>query len=298
MSQAQNVQILDKVIFVEPDISMITGGFKMTAEDLGIDKTLLPPDGLASLGRMYFIDPKYIKEGTRIKNRVLATFKKYGLGRKTGFILTPRELNKAQQEVDQYEVDFNQWKQKLIEKFDTNVKDWIEQHPDYAKVIKKHIQDKSYIAKQVNFNIDYAQYAASVDVDIEAVKQSNYARVNSLPQCAFDEATDFVSGIIKRSLDNQSFSIKSINNIKNKLIPKLTTYQFLSDDVVLLIQYLESVCIEADKVFNSNSSKQIVDEDYQWLLSVLQPISEIQSLNDTLSSIKGVSPSSSVPTLF
>ena len=57
-----------QLVFMNTDISCWSGKKTLTPEDLGLDRTQLPPESLVSLGDKQLVDPKALRDFTTLRS--------------------------------------------------------------------------------------------------------------------------------------------------------------------------------------------------------------------------------------
>lgn len=242
------VKHIDNVIVVSTKISLISGTFKITEEDLGLPSGSLPPDELASLGSMKYVDPDILDPGHKIKRQVERTSKVMGLETDIGTVIPAGNFDEFVTYLEDKKKEFNQFKQTIINQIDSCIADWIAKYPKWEDQIKKKCKDSSYAAKQLDFRYQVFMLSCPKNDPNNPVSRS----VNDFSSGLKDNLFNWVASTIKswKGLEDAfqpngfypAFHLKKIINV---IGPKLKKFEFLDGRVSILLAMIDKTVSKA-----------------------------------------------------
>lgn len=242
-----NTTHLNNVVLVDVNISMISGRFKLTEGDLGL-KMSLPPEELASLGSMKYVNSDLLDPGNRLKRQVERKAKSFGINTRLGTFIPIRDIDEFTEYLDDAKQEFNQFKQSVLTEIDNSIEEWIKKYPRWETQIRNKAKDSSYISQRMNF--EYTAIKINMPNDDEHDSLSNsYTSINgNLKSGLFEWVADTVSSYAKlqdRLEQNLGISLKHLRKVKNDILPKLHRFAFLDGRASILIDRIDKLLPQA-----------------------------------------------------
>lgn len=271
--------LLDKLIFVSLDITLIGGRFQMTPDDVGIKKSDLPPEDLASLGSMYSIPQESIKTGRNIKAKLKRLLETHGFKSDLGFAITEDKLDALIPEIRDLQSEFSTWKDTLVKTLDELAQIQIDKNPEYKRSLIGRAPTKEYIDSQIDFGMTISKSTVTrLSFELDGLAKS-FDIAQSLLNSVSADIERFISTRKNALAEGKSTSLtrKSIALLANKLFNRLTDYSFVSTNVKDAISTLECVLVDVQNAFHGSHcpSQDIVET-----LSLLETYTDPSALLD------------------
>jgi hypothetical protein len=149
MTQAA-IHILDRLTAVNLNVAIWTARTKLTAEDFG--QAELPPEELASLGSKKICDPEKLKIFTALKARAVNLLEKTGVRFLGGWAVPEEKTETVHDRFLAIKEDFQKAKTEFLSNYDQAVKDWIDAHPGWERIISSSTVSAELVRKRLNFN--------------------------------------------------------------------------------------------------------------------------------------------------
>ena len=159
---AQPLTLLaNELVFVNLDISCWSGKKSLTPEDLGLDRSQLPPETLVSLGEKQLINPEALREFTTIRSAARRHCLAVGT-RFMGGYAVPRA--KAQGLLDQLTVleqRYQTVRTAFLDTYDGQLAAWADQQPlEWQKLIREALVPAEYVGGRLHFAVQAVRFSA------------------------------------------------------------------------------------------------------------------------------------------
>ena len=269
--------LLDKLIFVSLDISLIGGRFQMTPDDVGINKSDLPPEDLASLGSMYSIPQESIKVGRNIKAKLKRLLETHGFKSDLGFAITEDKLNALVPEIKDLQSKFSTWKDTLVETLDELAQVQIDKNPEYKRSLIGRAPTKEYIDSQIDFGMTISKSTVTrLSFEIDGLAKS-FDIAQSLLNSVSADIERFIATRKNAIAEGKPTSLtrKSIALLASNLFNRLSDYSFVSTTVKDAVSTLESVLVDVQNAFHGSHCPS---QDIVGTLSLLKAYTDPSAL--------------------
>jgi hypothetical protein len=130
----ENIKILNQLTAVNLSVSIWTARKKLNPEDFGgVD---LPPEELASLGSKKICDPDDLKIFTTLKARAVSHLDKTGVRFMGGWAIPDDQIDFVYDRLMEVKNEFMIAKDEFIGSYDQAVKNWVDKHPGWERLIE------------------------------------------------------------------------------------------------------------------------------------------------------------------
>ncbi|MBK8534585.1 MAG: DUF3150 domain-containing protein [Candidatus Competibacteraceae bacterium] len=159
---AQPLTLLaNELVFVNLDISCWSGKKSLTPEDLGLDRSQLPPETLVSLGEKQLIHPAALREFTTIRSAAHRHCLAVGTRFMGGYAIP---VAKAQGLLDQLtglEQRYQAARTTFLDTYDTQLATWANQQPpEWQKLIREALVPAEYVGGRLHFAVQAVRFDA------------------------------------------------------------------------------------------------------------------------------------------
>lgn len=145
--------ILKNIVLVTMNTTLWSGRKRLRPEDLKlVDGSELPPDKLASLGSKRVMDPQALAIFERLKRRAEREILAIGTRFLNGYAVPKEKLKDLMAKLAVIEEEFDVAKRDFLSEYDQAVESWIAANPGWEEVIRRSIEDASYVSRQLAFS--------------------------------------------------------------------------------------------------------------------------------------------------
>ncbi len=229
------MSVLNEVFCVNLDIRIWSGQKKLTAADLHLSESSLPPKDLASLGNKRICDPELLKPLHRIEGRARDTCQRMGVHFLSGYGVPKGKAEELVTILGQLREEFEQQKHALLDSYDQALADWIAAHPGWEHALKDFVPRDEAARK---FGFDFQTFAildpfAKPDgVEEESTHEAHNhglrRATDGLPEQLYAEIALAASAAWKKSFAGKtSLTRKALRPVKTALV-KLESMRFLN----------------------------------------------------------------------
>ena len=143
-------KVLDDIVALNLDVSLWTGRKKLETQDFG--GVELPPKDLASLGSKRIADPEKIKVFSTLKSRASSFLDKHAIRFMGGWGVPTPKLSMVIDELLKIRAEFEQAKADFLADYDKSLSDWINNHSQWASIIRDSTVSSDYVRARLHFN--------------------------------------------------------------------------------------------------------------------------------------------------
>jgi hypothetical protein len=236
---------IDAIAFINPLISLITGKFKMTEEQIGLPIGTLPPKELAELGQMAFLDSSQLSTGVTIKRRVERLLDASGMRTPCGWAIKLDKLDSTLASIEAQQPTFFAWKKQLIASLDVSVAKWAKLNPKYSNIILANAVNGSYIDQKVDFDIHIMKVDTAAKES--SIQDANKRLEESLPK-SLCEAISVQARIVFKDLDITGVTVRKAQGFVDTILDKIEEFSFLNksfsnieNEANLLFEFMEEL---------------------------------------------------------
>jgi uncharacterized protein DUF3150 len=272
---------LNEVFCVNLDIRIWSGRKKLTAADLHLSESSLPPKDLASLGNKRICDPALLKPLHRIEGRARDACQRVGVHFLSGYGVPKAKAEELVTILGQLRQEFDHEKHALLDSYEQAITDWIAAHPGWEHALKDFVPRDEAAGK---FGFDFQIFAilhpfAKPD-GLEEESKTNEANhqglqraTDGLPEQLYTEIALAASDAWKKSFAGKlSVTRKALRPIKAALV-KLESMRFLDPGRIGTV-----VCRIRDRIADVPKSGPIDGQALQVIKGIVYVLSDVERL--------------------
>lgn len=236
--------ILDRLVVIKVDGSIWSGRKKLKKEDLILaDGSVLPPEGLASLGSKRIADPKELLIFTRLKREAERICLQVGSRFLGGIAIPESDLPKIRTELERIAGQFELAKKDYLERYDETIETWVAQHPDFAQAIRRAVEPVEAVSRLLHF--DYVVFRVKGPLDEEGSQLGK--RVGSLSSQLFEEIAVMARQLAHGSLIGKDCVTRKALSPLRKMQRKLDGLAFLDYRVTPIVETISDLMDRAPR---------------------------------------------------
>jgi hypothetical protein len=146
--------ILKNIVLVTMNTTLWSGRKRLRPEDLKlVDGSELPPDKLANLGSKRVMDPEALAPFARLKRRAEREILAVGTRFLGGYAVPAEKIDELMPKLAAIQKEFEESREGFLSAYDQAVEDWIAENPGWQEVIRRAVEDISYVGRQLSFSV-------------------------------------------------------------------------------------------------------------------------------------------------
>lgn len=149
MDTTIDTKLFKHLMVLNLDVSIWTARKKLSPSDFAGAK--LPPEDLASLGSKKICNPEDLRIFGTLKSRAVNMLNRIGVRFIGGWGIPEDSADSIIKELKTIHDEFMDAKHKFLASYDESVQTWINQHPEWANIIKNSIVDVGYVSSRIGF---------------------------------------------------------------------------------------------------------------------------------------------------
>lgn len=154
-------RLANELVFIHVEISCWSGKKTLTPEDLGLDRTQLPPETLVSLGNKQLIDPEALRVFTSLRSSARRGCLAVGVRFLGGYAVPTAKAPALLGELDALGVRYAAAKTAFLTHYDQQIAAWADQQPlAWQPLIREALVPASYVGGRLNFAVQAVRFAA------------------------------------------------------------------------------------------------------------------------------------------
>jgi len=159
---AQPLTLLaNELVFVNLDISCWSGKKSLTPEDLGLDRSQLPPETLVSLGEKQLINPEALREFTTIRSAARRHCLAVGTRFMGGYAVPSAKAQGLLDQLTVLEQRYQTVRTAFLDTYDGQLAAWADQQPlEWQKLIREALVPAEYVGGRLNFAVQAVRFSA------------------------------------------------------------------------------------------------------------------------------------------
>ena len=149
------------LVFVYLDITCWSGKKTLTPEDLGLDRTQLPPETLVSLGDKQLIDPEALRAFTSIRSAARRYCLEVGVRFLGGYAIPAAKAQALLDRLDALGQRYGEARTAFLAHYDDRLAAWTEQQPpEWQKLIQDARAPAEYVDGRLSFAVQAVRFGA------------------------------------------------------------------------------------------------------------------------------------------
>lgn len=263
------MQIIDKLVIVQPQVKIWTGSTKLDPEDVGGYEL---PKKFANLGNKKLVPRKTINPLETLKKRTERMLERYGVKLIGGYAVAEEHLDTITEKLRELQSQFNAIKTEFIQEFSQHVDQQCDDFPAYAKGIREAAQDVAPYLEH-KFGFDFKAYKlippGQDGDDANSCFPKDEEFVSQAVLEIGKEADEALTRLSQQDEPRQTF----LTSLRNYIRSKLLNLSSLDNR-----QLFGSATIVVDMVLGEMPPKGPIDPRGRRLLTALLML--LRSLND------------------
>ena len=151
----------DPLVFVNVDITCWSGKKTLTPEDLGLDRSQLPPETLISLGDKQLVDPEALKTFGSIRSAARRLCLAVGTRFLGGYAVPVAKAPALLAELDALGQRYQDARTAFLAGYDTQLTTWTQQQPpEWQRLIQDALVPAEYVGGRLRFAVQSVRFAA------------------------------------------------------------------------------------------------------------------------------------------
>ncbi len=192
----------DQLVFINVDITNWSGKKSLTPEDLGLDRSQLPPETLVSLGDKQLIDPEALKAFGSIRGAARRLCLAVGTRFLGGHAVPVAKAPALLAELDALGQRYRDARAAFLAGYDEQLAAWTRQQPqEWQKLIRDALVPAEYVGGRLSFAVQAVRFAAPDPevVDHDGLNQA----LSGLGDQVFHEVGQLAREALERSFQGK-----------------------------------------------------------------------------------------------
>lgn len=210
----------DQLVFVNIDITNWSGKKTLTPEDLGLDRSHLPPETLVSLGDKQLIDPEALKTFGSIRSAARRRCLAVGTRFLGGYAVPAAKAPALLAELDALDQRYQAARAAFLAGYDGQLAAWTRQQPlEWQKLIQDALVPAEYVGGRLSFAVQAVRFAAP---DPKVVTHDGlHQALSGLGDQVFHEVGQLARDTLERSFQGKTAvtrrALSPLASIRDKL---------------------------------------------------------------------------------
>jgi len=233
-------RLSDGLVFVNLDITNWSGKKTLTPEDLGLDRSQLPPETLVSLGDKQLIDPEALRTFTSLRSAARRLCLAVGVRFMGGYAVPTAKAPALLTELDVLGQRYRDARAAFLAGYDEQLATWTRQQPlEWQKLIQDALVPAEYVGGRLSFAVQAVRFAAP---DPEVV---NHDGLNQALSGLGDQVFHEVGQLARETLE-RSFQGKTA--VTRRALSPLASIRDKLDGLAFLDSRFQAVVGEIDRL--------------------------------------------------
>lgn len=261
-----------RLCVVQINFRQWTGTSVLREEDftVGTDGTLPPKEVIAQLGQKAIIDRKKLDVFAAIKARAVRYLQNHGVPFLQGWAIPLDKAEGILEKLDGFILEYEDARQRLIDKYDEWVESWIQQNPDFANQLRGSVKSRQEVARRIS-----ASYSAVRVVPISATEVVKFnEEIRALGPALYRAVAQTASKIQVGSLDG---SVTRPRPQIEKIREKLNGLSFLDAGITPLVSMIDGLL---QKLPNGGKLDPQLFFELQAVVSILSDVDRMKAISD------------------
>ena len=210
----------DQLVFVNIDITNWSGKKTLTPEDLGLDRSQLPPETLVSLGDKQLIDPEALKTFGSIRSAARRRCLAVGTRFMGGYAVPAAKAPALLAELGALDQRYQAARAAFLAGYDGQLAAWTRQQPlEWQKLIQDALVPAEYVGGRLSFAVQAVRFAAP---DPKVVTHDGlHQALSGLGDQVFHEVGQLARDTLERSFQGKTAvtrrALSPLASIRDKL---------------------------------------------------------------------------------
>lgn len=235
---------LNQVVCINLDFHLWSGRKKLRLDDLKIIEGEVPPEAIASLGSKKIANPDDIADFEAMKKEAERKCAKAGVKFLGGFAIPETKAAALAPELDEIVTKFYARKATFLAEYETRIRDWVEAHPGWERIIRDAALDRS----EVDGKLSAGWQAFKIVEADDPANGANPSLNQGLATAAKGLAGQLYVEIAKAAVEVMEKSLSGRDKVTQKILSPIRTIRdkleglsFIDKRVKPLVQTIDHV---------------------------------------------------------
>lgn len=263
------VTAIDQLLFIHVEISCWSGKKTLTPEDLGLDRTQLPPETLVSLGDKQLINPEALRAFTSIRSAARRQCLAVGTRFMGGYAVPTVKAASLLNRLTALEASYQQAKTDFLATYDQQLAAWAAQQPiEWQKLIREALVPAAYVGSRLGFAIQVARFRVP---EPDVVQHAGLTQaLGGLSDQVFYEIAQEAKEALEKSFQGKT-------EVTRRALSPLTTLREKLEGLVFINRGFHTVIGEIHRLMARIPQKgpitgRVLEELVQFLALAAQPL--------------------------
>jgi hypothetical protein len=153
--------VADRLVFLHLDITCWSGKKTLTPDDLGLERTQLPPETLVSLGDKQLVNPAALRDFTTLRSAARRQCLAVGTRFLGGYAIPAPKAPALLRQLDALGQQYQVARTLFLKGFDQQVADWAAQQPaEWQRLIRETVLSAEAIGGKLRFAVQAMRFTA------------------------------------------------------------------------------------------------------------------------------------------
>ena len=236
MSTQTDIKVLHSLLALHLEVNIWTARKKLIPEDFA--GAVLPPDDLASLGSKRICDPESLSIFGTLKSRAVSLLDRHGVRFLGGWAIPEKLAGDITTELGQIQDDFNAAKEAFLASYDQSVRDWIDKHAGWEKIIADSTVSADYVRSRMGFA--WKVYRIVPPDPSDTITAGLAEEVESLGQTLFGEVSKAATEAWHKCFAGKTEITRKALSPLRTIHQKLTGLSFVEPRVAPVAELIET----------------------------------------------------------
>lgn len=235
---------LNQVVCINLDFHLWSGRKKLRIDDFKIIDGEVPPEAIASLGSKKIANPDDIADFEAMKKEAERKCAKAGVKFLGGFAVPENKAAALAPELDEIVTKFYARKATFLAEYDTRIREWVEAHPGWERIIRDAALDRS----EVDGKLSAGWQAFKIVEADDPANGTNPSLNHGLATAAKGLAGQLYVEIAKAAAEVMEKSLSGRDKVTQKILSPIRTIRdkleglsFIDKRVKPLVQTIDHV---------------------------------------------------------
>lgn len=231
-----DITVLNRLLALNLDISLWSARKKLTSDDFG--DVELPPEDLASLGSKRICDPERLRVFNALKARAFNHLDRHGVRFLGGWAVPENKAEAIVSQLSAIRDEFNAQKETFLQEYDQIIRDWINRHTAWARIITPSTASNEYVRARMNFAWQLYRVAPLPECQ-SGIHAGLREEVERLGATLFDETARDANEIWRKSYAGKTEVMRKALSPLRTLRDKLKGLSFMEPHVAPVVDILD-----------------------------------------------------------
>lgn len=265
-----NLDVLKKMVVIEPDIYICTGSRQLKPKDIGLDISTLPPEKLATLGKLHALPKDVVQPLYRTRQRIREESTRCGVRFMRGWGQPNERMHTLVPILDKLCAEGNKHADYLRNNIDSIIDAWCEENPTWEALIRASRPSMETLQKVV---FDYRTFRVTgCEIESTDADRGLSKEVTGLANQLLTEIAQAAHETWEKSFKGKSKVTRRALRGFKAIIEKLEALSFLDEKLLPIADRIRAALSQVPK------TGPIENNDLNGLSGLLLLLSDTETL--------------------